>query len=63
MKMKRTSTLVLALSGFFLLGFATTGAVVAQQSGSATAVSNKLQTLQGVIRWKKALGTVSVGAG
>ena len=62
MKMKRTHTLLVALSAFLLLGFATTG-TLAQESGSVTVVSNKLQTLQGVIRWKKALGTVPLGPG
>jgi hypothetical protein len=63
MKMKTTRTLLFALSGFVLLGFATPGVVVAQESGSVTVVSNTLQTLNGVIRWKKTLGTVPLGPG
>jgi hypothetical protein len=62
MKMKNIPTLLFALSAFLLLGLAPTGAL-AQESGSVTVVSNKLQTLQGVIRWKKALGTVPLGPG
>ena len=58
--MKRTHTLLFALGTFLPLGLATTGAL-AQESESVTVVPNKLQTLEGVIRWKKALGTVPLG--